>query len=260
MTKSVSLLLAIFITCGIGQAQEADKNPAMGSITTDDGFGIIKGKILFSGEPILAEIPINKDVEVCGHGKRTIRQIEVKDGVLLDAIVFLDGKYEGAKWDNTEVSDELVQEGCFFKPYVGIWKRNGEVKIISKDPAAHNIHTYERIGLNARKDLFNFNQPEQDIRSVKIKPRRSILLELTCDNHDFMAGWRLAAENPYCTVAAKGTFELKVPAGEHTIKAWHPHLGLVEKEVEVSPGQTIQIELTPGDEDDEDEEEDDDDE
>lgn len=201
-------------------------------------FATITGKIKVSGDEVPGpeKKPINKDPEVCGKGQRDIHWYKVIDGRIDEAIVFLDGDFDGASWDGAEANTELVQEGCFFKPYVDIWKRGAEVTIISKDAAAHNIHTYERIGV-ARRELFNFNQPNKDVRKVVIKTRRSQFVELTCDNHDFMAGWRFVAKNPYCTVARGGTFTIKVPPGSHTLKVWHPMMGVLEEEIEVKAGQ-----------------------
>lgn len=208
-------------------------------------FATITGKIKVTGDdlPSPEKKLISKDPEICGTGQREIYWYRAADGGLLDeTVVFLDGDYDDASWSDSEVSGELIQEGCFFKPYVAIWKRGADVKITSKDDAAHNIHTYERIGVS-RREMFNFNQPKQDVRTVNIKPRRSKFVELTCDNHDFMAGWRFVARNPYCTVASGGTFTLKVPAGSHTIKVWHPMLGELEEEIEVAAGEEKTIDF-----------------
>ena len=205
----------------------------------------ITGKIKVTGD----ELPgpelklISKDPEVCGTGQRAIHWFKEADGGLVDeTIVFIEGDFDSANWDDSEVSAELVQESCLFKPYVGIWKNGADVKIVSKDQAAHNIHTYERIGA-VRRELFNFNQPNEDVRTVAIKPRRGQYIELTCDNHDFMAGWRFVAKNPYCTVANEGTFTLKVPAGEHTLKVWHPIMGELEEDIDIAAGENLTVDF-----------------
>ena len=204
----------------------------------------ITGKITVTGDEIPGpeKKPISKDPEVCGEGQREIHWYKTRDGLLDETVVFLEGDYDDASWDNSEVVSDLTQEKCFFQPYIGIWKKGAEVTITSKDPAAHNIHTYERIGM-VRRDLFNFNQPKEDVRTVVIKPRRSHFVELTCDNHDFMAGWRFVATNPFCTVAEGGVFTLKVPAGEHTLKVWHPMLGELEEDIEVEAGESVTVDF-----------------
>lgn len=202
-------------------------------------FATITGKIKVTGDelPPPEQKLINKDPEVCGTGQREIHWYKkAADGLLDETVVFLEGDYEEASWESSEATKDLLQEGCVFKPYIDIWRKGSEITITSKDPAAHNIHTYERIGM-VRRDLFNFNQPKEDVRTVVIKPRRSHFVELTCDNHDFMAGWRFVATNPYCTVAKGGSFTLKVPAGSHTLKVWHPMMGELEEEIEVEAGE-----------------------
>lgn len=247
------LAAALMVSCGeksAGNVTSANPPPEQPTTTSPPangtstkppanvgGLATIKGKIKFTGDaPGPEKKPINKDPQVCGKGQRDIHWYRVNGGLLDETVVFLDGEYEGASWDGSEATTQLVQEGCFFKPYIDIWQKGKEVKIISKDSAAHNIHTYERIGM-ARRELFNFNQPKKDVRTVVIKPRRSQFVELTCDNHDFMAGWRFVAKNPYCTIAQGGTFTLKVPAGSHTVKVWHPMMGVQEQEIEVKAGE-----------------------
>ena len=62
-----------------------------------------------------------------------------------------------------------------------------------------------------------------------------------------MESWGFAVDNPYYMVTDKdGQFSLSdVPAGEYSLMAWHPGVGMVlEKNVSVSAKKTVQIDFT----------------
>ncbi len=203
----------------------------------------VKGTVSYSGEvPAPIAIKITKDEETCGTGDREIPAISTTaEGRLRDVVVFVDGEIEGAP-PGEAVAYELIQEGCRFQPNVSYVPKNETLKIVNADPVAHNIHTYEKIG-RAKRDLFNFSQPEQGhVREVAVKPRRGNVVELACDIHDFMSGWIFVPENPFAVVAAEGSFELAgIPAGTRTLKVFHPTLGFLEQEVELAAGKTAEV-------------------
>ncbi len=202
----------------------------------------VKGTVSYSGEvPAPIAIKITKDEETCGTGDREIPEISTTaQGHLRDVVVFIDGEVEGAP-PGESVVYELVQEGCRFTPNVSYVPKNETLKIVNADPVAHNIHTYEKIG-RAKRDLFNFSQPEQGhSREVAIKPRRGNVVKLACDIHDFMTGWIFVPDNPFAAVAAEGSFELAgIPPGTRTLKVFHPKLGFLEQEVELVAGETAE--------------------
>ena len=204
----------------------------------------VKGAVTFEGEvPAPKMMLITKNNETCGTGQREIAEVSTTaEGRLRDVVVFVDGKIEGAAPPNPPESYELLQQGCRFQPYVFYVPKGETLKIVNGDPVAHNIHTYELIG-RARRDLFNFSQPhEGHTKELKIKPRRGNVVQLTCDIHDFMAGWIFVPENPFAVVATEGTFLLEgIPPGARTIKVFHPTLGFQEKQVNLVAGETVDI-------------------
>jgi hypothetical protein len=64
------------------------------------------------------------------------------------------------------------------------------------------------------------------------------MLKLTCDVHTWMRAYIGVVKHPYFAVTANsGTFEIAgVPAGSHTIQAWHEQYGPLKKTVIVKPG------------------------
>ncbi len=204
---------------------------------------VVKGTVSYTGEvPAPKKIKITKDEETCGSGDREIPEITITAvGRLRDVVVFVDGEIEGAP-PGAPVAYELIQEGCRFRPNISYVPKNETLKIVNADPVAHNIHTYEKIG-RAKRDLFNFSQPEQGhTKELAVKPRRGNVVQLNCDIHDFMNGWIFVPENPFAVVAAEGSFKLAgIPAGTHTLKVFHPTLGFLEQEVELAAGKTAEV-------------------
>lgn len=70
--------------------------------------------------------------------------------------------------------------------------------------------------------------------------RKGSVMRLQCDQHEFMQAWFLPVQNPYyAKVDPDGTFTIKnIPAGQHTVIAWHPIAGQIEQKIEIPEGQT----------------------
>jgi hypothetical protein len=114
----------------------------------------------------------------------------------------------------------------------------------------HNPHAFEVLGPSS-STIFNIGLPQKgDVTAKSLvlrKDKRGGAVRLQCDQHEFMQAWFLPVSNPlYAAVDDTGTFEIAdVPAGTRKIAAWHPTLGLVEREVQVQDGQvaTVNFEL-----------------
>lgn len=205
--------------------------------------GTITGRVSFEGalpEGAVERIKITKNNDVCGDGDREVVWIDVADGALRGAFVFLDKVEEGKPWPQPEFGEYLVlQKGCRFRPWAQV-VRPGPIIIRNDDAGVlHNINAREMIGVEkgrvVMKTLFNFGQPEIGDILDKVQPRRSHYVAINCEAHNFMFGFLMAPVHPYAVVVGEdGSFSLDgVPPGTYTLKAWHPRLGLQETEVTV---------------------------
>ncbi len=210
--------------------------------------GRIAGKLSFTGAlpaDAVEKIAINKNPEICDEdktGHREVVWVDVKDGALRGAFVFIDDIKQGKKWGNPETGNYMVlQKGCRFRPWAQVVKP-GDITIRHDDPSTvlHNINAREMIGVEkgqiVKKTLFNFGQPDPGDIKKQLQPKRSHFVSLNCEAHNFMFGFMLAPEHPYAVVVKEdGSYSLDdVPPGTYTVKAWHPRLGLKEAKVTVA--------------------------
>ncbi len=174
---------------------------------------------------------ISKDPEICGEGSREVSFVEINgDGMLMNAVVFLNDVDEGKAFDPATINLSLDQKGCEFSTVLGVMANQGELTATNSDMTLHNIHTYELIG-KARRTVMNVSQPnEGDSVTKKVKLRRGNGMKVECDAHDFMHSFVFVAKNPYYSVVDEnGGFSIDgIPAGTYEVMVWHGFLGEVE--------------------------------
>jgi len=174
---------------------------------------------------------ISKDPEICGAGSREVPFVEINgDGMLMNAVVFLNKVGEGKAFDPAAINLSLDQKGCEFSTVLGVMANKGELTATNSDMTLHNIHTYELIG-KARRTVMNVSQPNQgDTVTKKVKLRKGNGMKVECDAHDFMHSFVFVAKNPYYSVVDEaGNFSIDgIPAGTYEVVVWHGFLGEVE--------------------------------
>jgi hypothetical protein len=216
--------------------------------------GAVTGKVTFSGAlpaDAVEKITITKNPEVCDvdkTGAREVVWVDVKDGALRGAFVFIDQIEAGKKWPAPKAGKFVInQEGCRFRPWAQVVKP-GPLTIKHSDPATvlHNINARELIGVEkgrvVRSTIFNFAQPDPGEIVKDLAVKRSQFVSLNCEAHNFMFGFMLAPPHPYAVVVGDdGSYSIDdVPPGEYVLKAWHPKFGLKEAKVNVPAGGKAQ--------------------
>ncbi len=216
-------------------------------IEVSDGGTIVGSVSAGDAKPEIKTYTISKDPEICGEGKREVEFVKINNGMLLNAVVFLEKVKEGKPFAPELENLTLNQKGCEFSPFLGVMVNKGELTAINSDNTLHNIHTYELIG-KARRTLMNVSQPNMgDEVTKEVKLRKGNGMKVECDAHDFMHSFVFVAKNPYYSVVDEnGKFSITdVPPGTYKITVWHGSLGEVKGgEVTVDAGGEATVDLS----------------
>ena len=204
--------------------------------------GTIKGHIRLGGKlpgnPVI-RMGMDPKCAQINAGKRIIQENVVAslDGSLANVFVKLQGTFQ------TPAPTEPVtidQRGCIYGPrMVGV--RVGQtLQVRNSDELLHNVH-----GLSAHNNGFNVSEPKAGmVQQFRMKDEE--MLRLKCDVHSWMTAYIGIVSHPYFAVTSDaGTFEIRnVPAGVHTIQAWHERYGPLMQPVRVKPGGTTTVDFT----------------
>lgn len=146
-------------------------------------------------------------------------QVQETNGTPLSgAVVFLDSP-DAAKAVKPLSGAEMVQQAKAFVPEVLVVTRGTAVNFPNRDTVRHHV--------------YSFSQTKQfELKLYTGTPANPVLFDrsgvavLGCNIHDDMVGWILVVDTPHFgTSAASGQVRLdNVPAGQYTLRAWHPRL------------------------------------
>jgi len=244
MKKLINGLICATAMVGFAGLAEAAKYK---EIDVKDG-GSISGKVAAgSAAAKTKSYTISKDPQICGEGTRDVPMVEIKDGVVKNAVVYLRKVKQGKAFPKELMKVTLDQKKCAFVPAFSVVANKGELTAINSDGTLHNIHTYELIG-KARRTLMNVSQPNQgDTVTKKVKMRKGAGMKIECDAHDFMHAYMFVASNPYYAVInEKGEFKIdNIPAGEYELRLWHGFLGETKVgKIKVSAGGDTKKDLS----------------
>ena len=216
---------------GEGKPPETDQPRAE---APSGGGGTIEAEVKYSGEPVAETVRINKDVEVCGKEKRIAKVAVGEKGGLPSAVVWVaDGTAGTAK---TGPKPALDQKGCEFRPHV-LAMTPGEIDILNSDGILHNIHTFSSANPPVNKAQPKFKKVMTE------RFEKPEIIRVRCDVHSWMEGWIVVRPDPSFGVTdAAGVARIEnVPAGEHTVEAWHPVLGKQARKVRVEAGRVSRV-------------------
>lgn len=149
-------------------------------------------------------------------------------------VVFLTGVPPQA--DLAPMHATVRQRDESFEPRVVAVTRGSTVDFPNDDPFFHNVFSLSRA---ASFDLGRY--AKGDSRS-RVFPKAG-LVKLYCDLHAYMSGVIFVFDHPWFAIPDEaGRFVLDgVPAGRHTVMAWHERIGEAEVTVVVEPGLTSDV-------------------
>lgn len=221
------------------------------SATVTNG-ATLQGKITFTGtvpEPKAFELRRYYDREYCaalsdGKGHRLLREVNLgSDGGLKDVVVVVEGIEKGKPFTFTDA--EVEASLCQFLPFVTVVSDKRRVTVFNRDPVSHDIqgYAYDQSGVDIvmHRPALHVSGTTDIVQLVKGRK----VFTMQCGMHPYMQSWGYAIDNPYYAVTGPtGAFTIgDLPAGTYHIKAWHPVLGVQERDVTVTSNGTTTLDL-----------------
>ncbi|MCS6911845.1 MAG: urate hydroxylase PuuD [Myxococcales bacterium] len=165
----------------------------------------------------------------------------VDQGRLMNAFVYISEGIGTWPWPPPRTEVVIDQRGCIYQPRVVGVQIGQDVAILNSDPIVHNVRAVA--DSNAP---FNEIMVNRDSRLLRRFEQAEVMVHLKCDIHPWMGAFIGVVAHPYFAVSGpQGAFTLRnVPAGEHTLSAWHEVYGRLSQRVTVEPGSTTQVEFT----------------
>ena len=163
------------------------------------------------------------------------QSVRVKNGKLENVLVRVRGLVPGPRPTQPVVVD---QHQCTYLPRVQGATTGQPILIKNSDGTLHNARA-----LNGTRSVFNVAQPPLGKAVQRNLPADVELVRLKCDIHPWMAAWVVVNPNPFfATSGADGSFSIEhLPAGTHTLEAWHETLGTRTAEVTVKEGERVSV-------------------
>jgi plastocyanin len=203
------------------------------------GTATIKGVVNFSGKAPEMKVPKKrKDAEFCKTKEVKYNSVVVNNGKLADVLVRLSNDAVKGDYKAPAKHAEIAQSDCMYAPRIQGVVAGQTIDIKNGDATLHNVHTYK-----GAESWFNKPQIKGSAAIPQELPDEPKIVKFTCDVHPWMRGFVVVTAHPFFAVSgADGTFAIeKVPAGEFTVEAWHPHYGLKTQKVKVEDGKAAEI-------------------
>lgn len=174
---------------------------------------------------------VSLEVEVLDMDGRPV------SGVAVSAVSETLGQSEEIKTVST-----MNQINRQFAPHFLVVQRGSQVRFPNSDSIKHHVYSFspaKRFEL-----LLNRGMEEEPLLFDKAG-----IVELGCNVHDWMLGYIYVVDTPFFAYTdEQGKVELKVPAGNYSVSAWHPRMQEEHEKpsqnVNLSSGQNVNFKLT----------------
>jgi|SRR5437016_2471649 len=204
--------------------------------------GALTGKITLNGlAPKLANLPVTRDMKLCGSTKPD-ESLEVgSGGAVKNAVVWLPDVPLPA--DFKPGREKLDQQQCLFLPHVVAAPVGSTVEVLNSDKVLHNVRAQA-----GETRLMNYAMPIPG-QVIPTRLTREGTFKVSCDVHPWMRAWLVVLPTAaFALTGEDGTYQIgDVPPGQHKLKVWHERLGEREAVIDVPAGgkATHDVQYTP---------------
>ncbi len=203
--------------------------------------GWIEGRVTARGKlPVFKPQPLDASLhKQCGTHAPDLSLAVAADGALHLAVVSIDDAAPTAVPAGF-VGAFVDQKACLYTPPIVATRAGQSIKVKNSDPLLHNVRA-----MHERKPVFNVAMPIENLTIDKPLPATPGVVQLHCDVHPWMTAWVATfAHDLFAVTSAEGRFRIDaVPVGRHPVKVWHPRLGELRREVEITAGAGASLEL-----------------
>jgi len=205
-----------------------------------DGWGTIKGQVVWGGEGIPKPVAVNvdKEKEHCLSKGPILKEdntfvVNPKNKGVRWAVVYLmseDGFnkpipiHPALKAPKQKVV-EVDQPCCKFEPHVLAMREDQTLLVKNSAPVTHNVNVQ---GGTLGPSVNPILPAGRSLKLEDIKGRQ-LPISISCSIHSWMAGKVFVLKNPYFAVTDEdGKFEIKnAPAGDYRVVIWQEGMGWV---------------------------------
>ena len=198
-----------------------------------DTKGTIKGTVIFEGEAPDRPKLVRDTDPVCAKSDRLSEDVVVTKGRLKDVLVRIKNG-GGGKHTAPATPVTIDQKDCMYTPRVVGVVAGQKLGIRNSDGTFHNVR-----GTVDGKALWNKPHPKgEPALALDSTAKAGDVIDVVCDVHPWMHAYAVVMDHPFFAVTGEdGSFEIKgLPAGTHTLEAWHPTLGPKTLTVKIGVG------------------------
>ena len=224
---------------------------AYDTVVVTDG-AVLRGTVTFEGivpEPKVFELRRFPDRMFCGaisdgDGHRFLKEVNVgQGGGLKDVVVVVEWVQRGKPFTFTNAQVEA--NVCQFLPFVTVVSDKRQLTVTNRDPVSHDIqgYSYDQAGVDIVLHRPSLKATGTTDIVHLVKGRKVFTMQ--CGMHPYMQNWGYAIDNPYYDVTdSDGSFSIgDLPPGTYMVKAWHPILGIQERELTFEPNGAATLDV-----------------
>ena len=133
----------------------------------------------------------------------------------------------------------IAQKDEQFAPHLVAVTTGSSVSFPNDDPFFHNVFSL------SRGSTFNLGRYPSGVSRSRVFSKPGVV-KVFCELHSHMSAVVRVFDHPWFTIPDdQGSFAIDdVPAGAHTLVAWHERIGERRDQITIRPGQTTAVTFT----------------